>query len=379
MAVPSTAACRSCGSCGMDSILDLGMQPDPDCLLDPSDPQPAPEAHVELVMCSTCALLQLSGPRPDGPHPTHGHAMTIPDGDPWVTLIKRSLSPQSHMVLDVDGTSGLPSHELSATGTVESGLSSDGSGQAAGLVLVGHALTHTDDINGILDTIEAQLAPKGLVAIDFHHALGLTHGQFDVIAHTHRSYLTLHSLERVLDRHGLGVVAAQRIQEYGGTVRVLAARRADDITLNWSALKADRIRETERIAGVDRPAGYEGLEQQVRARCSELVMFLDDARRAGRTISGYGAAARGTTLLNLAGVGTDLLPFTVDRAQTKQGRLLPRARIPVFAPSRLESETLDDILILPWPLSGQIAEQLSHMRRRGTRFVVALPRLESLR
>lgn len=361
----------------MDRILDFGTQPDPDCLLDPSDPHPAPEAPVELVMCSTCALLQLSGPRPNGPRPAHGHAMKTPDGDPWVGLIKQSLDTESPMVLDADGTSGLPGHDLSATGAVHTGLSFDCPDQA-GLILVGHALTHADDLGEMLRVIEAKLAPKGLVAIDFHHALELVHGQFDVVAHTHRCYLTLHSLERVLDRHGLGVIAAQRIQEYGGTVRVLAARRSDDIMLNWSAAEADRIREAERTAGVHRSSGYEGLQEQVLETCGKLVMFLDEARHAGRATAGYGAAARGTTLLNLAGVGVDRLPFIIDRAQAKQGRLLPRARIPVLAPSELESKTLDDILVLPWPLSGQIAEQLSFARERGTRLVVAVPRLEFL-
>ena len=125
--------------------------------------------------------------------------------------------------------------------------------------------------------------------------------------------------------------------------------------------------------------GTKGSSRQVRVACADLVAFLDEARRAGRTVAGYGAASRGTTLINLAGVGVDRLPFVVDRAPAKQGRLLPRARIPILALSEIERATPDDIMILPWPLAGQIAKQLSLARPQGARYVVALPRLEFLR
>jgi hypothetical protein len=380
MAVPSNAeACCSCGARGLDAILDLGPQPDPDWLLDPSDPYPAPEALVELVICSTCGLVQLRGPRPDGPRPAHGHAMTVPDSDPWVGLIERSLEAGSRVVLDVDGSSGLPAESLSASGRVVTGPIPEGAAESAGLILVGHALVHADNFDREMRRIETALAPRGLVAIDFHHVLGLVQGQFDVVSHAHRSYLSLYSLERALDRYGLGVVAAQRIADYGGTVRVLAARRSDDVTLDGGGWGADRIRKAERIARIDGHAGYEGLEQLVHNACAELVAFLDEARRAGRAVVGYGAAARGTTLLNIAGVGVDRLPFVVDRAPAKQGRLLPRARIPILPPSEIERAKPDDIMILPWPLAGQIADQLAYARDWGARCFVALPRLEILR
>jgi hypothetical protein len=286
--------------------------------------------------------------------------------------------PAPHrLVVDVDGSSGISAEALAGGGPVVRGLAPDQEGRA-GLLLVGHALAHADAFDGLVARIAMTLAPRGIVAIDFHHALGLAQGQFDVVAHTHRSYLSLHSLEWSLDRHGLGVLASQRSDDYGGTVRVLVARRADGVTVNVGDSSVDELREAERAARIDLPVGFQGLEDSVRVACADLVAFLDDARGAGRTVAGYGAAARGTTLLNLAGVGVDRLPFIVDRAPSKQMRLLPRARIPIHPPSELERTRPDDILILPWPLAGEITRQLPSARGWGARFAIAMPRMKVL-
>jgi C-methyltransferase C-terminal domain/Putative zinc binding domain/Methyltransferase domain len=371
-------ACCSCGARKLATILDLGSQPDPDALLDPADAEPAPEAPVELALCMTCGLAQLLGDRPVGPRPAHGHAMHSSPEDPWVQLIEHLLQASRPVVWDVDGSSGVPAASLAAPGCVVAGPSSDAA-TVADLILVGHALSHVDDLDVLVRRIATALAPRGLAAIDFHHVVGLAQGQFDVVSHAHRSYLSLHSLEHALHRHGLGVIATQRIAEYGGTVRVLAAHQSANMAVDDARFSAAQIREVEKRARVDQPSGYEGLELRVRVACADLVGFLSEARRSGRTVVGYGAASRGTTLINIAGIGADLLSFVVDRAPAKQGRLLPRARIPVLGLSEIQSGVGDDILILPWPLADQIIEQLAVVRDRGARFVVALPQLEILR
>jgi hypothetical protein len=356
----SAVSCRSCGAGTVDPMLDFGAHPDPDWLLDPLDPTPAPEARVELGICATCGLVQLLGARPDGPDPPHGHAMPLSEGDPWVGLIERSLAAAPRLVLDIDGSSGLPAETLAAAGLVASAPSAGWPGPAD-LILVGHALAHEDDLNGLLSRIEAVLARKGLVAIDFHHVLGLAEGQFDVVSHAHRSYLSLFSVDRALEHHGLVVVATQRIGEYGGTIRLLAARRADGVPIHQDGSVAQHIRDEELTARINQWSGYERLARHVDIACSELVAFLDDAVSAGRTVAGYGAASRGTALLNFAGVGIDRLPFVV------------------LAPSEVESRKPDDILILPWPLAGAIVEQLSYVRSWGAACFVALPHLKVLR
>lgn len=370
--------CCSCGARALETLLDVGPQPDPDSLIELGDPRPAKQAPVVLTICSSCGLVQLPGPRPDGPRPAHGHAMTMSNGDPWVGMIERILPPGPRVVVDVDGSGGLPAGDLSNSGRVVVGLSPDGSEPSA-LTLVGHALSHVDDFDGLLRRVEASLAPKGLVAIDFHHVLGLADGQFDVVAHTHRAYLSLTSLDRALDRHGLAVVAARRIAEYGGTVQVLAARRADDLVIGAGAFAAQRVRAAETAAQIDCATGFVGLRRRVQDTCSQLVDYLEDLRRSGRTVAGYGAAARGTTLLNIAGIGKDQVAFVVDRAPAKQDKLLPGSMIRVGAPSEIASARPDDVLILPWPSASSIAGDLAYTRAWGARCFVAVPHLEVLR
>jgi hypothetical protein len=368
--------CRSCGSRALEALIDLGQQPDPDWLLDPAGSDAAPEAPVRLAMCSICALVQLVGPRPDGRPPTHGHVAPPPTTDPWSTRIAAALSTGDDAVVDVDGSSGLAS-ALAGGRPVIAGPKL-GVASQAGLILAGHALAHADDLDGLVARMAIALAPRGLIAIDFHHALGIANGQFDVLAHTHRSYLSLHSLEWSLRRHGLAVIATQRSDAFGGTIRVLAARPEDGGPAEMGGSDSDAIRRLEREARIDQPTGFHGLEDQVRVACAAILGFLDEARRTGRTVAGYGAAARGTVLLNLAGIGSDLLPFVVDRAPAKQHRLLPRARIPVLAPSEIERRRPQEILILPWPMAAAISDDLAFARRWGARFTVALPRLTSL-
>jgi hypothetical protein len=359
------------------TILDLGLQPDPDSLLGPPDFESASEAPVELAICPMCGLVQLLGPRPVGPRPPHGHAMPLPSGDPWLPLIGRSIRADRPIIWDVDGSSGLSVAALTTAECVISGLSPD-TATGVDLVLVGHALAHVDDLDGLVGQIENALASRGLVAIDFHHVLGLARGQFDVVSHAHRSYLSLHSVELALDRHGLGVIAVQRISEYGGTVRVLAARQSARLVVHEGSFNPARIRTLEQKAQVARISTYEGLEQRVHAVCADLITFLDGARRDSRTVVGYGAASRGTTLINIAGIGVDLLPVVVDRAPAKQGLLLPRARVPIRDPSEIDNVAPDDILILPWPMADRIIEQLATARGRGARFVVAVPKMAVL-
>ncbi len=369
--------CCSCGARSLETLLDLGLQPDPDSLIELGDPRPAPQAPVVLTICPACGLVQLPGPRPDGPRPAHGHAMAMSKGDPWIGTIERFLPSGPRVVIDVDGSGGLPAERFSNAGRVFAGMPSDVA-EASELILVGHALSHVEDFDGLLRRVEASLAPKGVVAIDFHHVLGLADGQFDVVAHTHRTYLSLISLDRALDRHGLEVIAARRITEYGGTMQVLAARRADDLGIDDDAFAPQLVRTAETAAQIDCATGFVDLRRRVQDTCSQLVDHLEDLRRSGRTVAGYGAAARGTTLLNIAGIGKDQVAFVVDRAPAKQDKLLPGAMIRVGAPSEIATARPDDVIILPWPSASEIAGDLMYTQSWGARCFVALPRLEVL-
>ncbi|OBB73343.1 hypothetical protein A5759_15670 [Mycobacterium sp. 852014-52144_SCH5372336] len=182
----------------------------------------------------------------------------------------------------------------------------------------------------------------------------------------------------MLERHGLRVVAARCVDDFGGTVRVLATGDHDGTSIPDNGLEADEIRRIERTARVDEAAGYAGLAERVRTACAELIEFLDEARRSGRTVVGYGASSRGTVLLNLADADAELLPFVVDRSEAKQGRRLPRSQIPIRPVAELERQRPDYVMILPWPSANQIIRYLQDALGAHTRYVMALPHLEVL-
>ena len=404
---PAAARCRGCGKDRGDLLVDLGQQPDPDMLLDPNGSSEAPIAAVRAWICSSCGLVQLVGPRPDWPRMPHGHPSAAVSSallaDPRTQRVLRLLPADHRHVVRIDETEAGTVAIVDANGGPSTGIppEPDGSGfdepwfptiplggattespripdRQAGLVLVGHALTHADEPDGLMRAIESTLAPGGLVAIEFHHVLGLAQGQFDVLSHAHRSYLSLHSLERLLARHGLTAVTAERVRDYGGTVRVLAGRSSLGNALRGASPAVEQIEQLELDARVHVASGFEALPGQVARGRAELRGYFERTRRDATTVAGYGAAARGTALLNIAGIGPEQLPFIVDRAANKQGRLLPGCRIPVHDPGELERARPDDILILPWPLASEIVRQLAGARDWGARFLVAMPRLETL-
>ena len=399
--------CRACRGELHDRLIDLGPQPDPDRLLDPLGDAIAPTAPIDLWLCHTCSLVQLAGPRPSGPVPRHGHqAGGPPDAAPWpVDLLLPGLRTD-RVVVDVDvadartgrafARHGFPVRGFTRQPSVgggsdpwiatapfdpEAAEAIGAAGERAGVVIASHALSHADDPDALVADIARILAPDGVVAIEFHHVLGLAEGQFDVLSHAHRSYFSVGALERLLDRHGLAIRDAERVATFGGTIRALATRA----TTGTAPAKGEgaepalhAIRQAESEARVCEPAGYAALPDQVARATTGLVEFLELARAEGRRVAGYGAPPRGTVLLNIAGVDTNLLPYTVDRDPDKQGRALPGCRIPIHAPSAIDSRRPDDILVLPWPIADEIQLQLVASRDRGARFAVAMPALRIL-
>jgi C-methyltransferase C-terminal domain/Methyltransferase domain len=273
------------------------------------------------------------------------------------------------------GSSGQPRPWIaSAAFDAASAAAVAGSSGGAGVVIASHALSHAEQPDRLMAAIASILAPTGVLAIEFHHVLGLAEGQFDVLSHAHRSYLSLHSLTKLLQQNGLAIVDAELVDVFGGTVRAVA-RPAASVKAASVGRGVSTILEIERAARLAEPAGYAGLPSQMARACADLRTFLERVRDEGTTVAGYGAAARGTVLLNVAEIGPELLPFIVDRSTAKQGRLLPGARIPVRPPAELERVRPQHILILPWPLAGEITDQLAAARAWGARFAVALPHL----
>ncbi|MEP7296989.1 MAG: class I SAM-dependent methyltransferase [Burkholderiales bacterium] len=241
------------------------------------------------------------------------------------------------------------------------------------LVLGNNVLAHVPDINDFVAGFREVLAPGGTVTVEFPHLLQLVRqGQFDTVYHEHFSYLSLHTVQRILEAQGLIVWDVQTLPTHGGSLRVWAQHRANPRPA--TARVADMLGE-EDAAGMGAPAFYRGLQARADRIKDALLSFLIERKRAGATVAAYGAAAKGNTLLNYAGIRPDLLPFVVDASPHKQGRYLPGSRIPVVPESVLRERRPDFVLILPWNLRDEIATQLAYVREWGGRLVTAVPEL----
>ncbi|WP_207622625.1 class I SAM-dependent methyltransferase [Falsiroseomonas algicola] len=243
----------------------------------------------------------------------------------------------------------------------------------ADLVVANNVLAHVPDVNDFVAGMAIAVGDRGLVSIECPHLVNLVDGvQFDTIYHEHYAYWSLLSMEALLARHGLAVVDVERLPTHGGSLRVMARQApaaASDAVL--------AVRAEEKARGLDGDAFYQGFEARVQEVLAGLRHWLATATAEGRRIGAYGAAAKGNTLLNAAGVKAPAILAVADRSTAKQGRLLPGSHIPVVTPEALLAMGLDDILVLPWNIAGEIAGSL---RRGGFggRLVTAVPRITEL-
>lgn len=245
-------------------------------------------------------------------------------------------------------------------------------GRKADLILGNNVLAHVPDINDFVGGMRLLLKPGGVVTMEFPHLLKLMQdNQFDTIYHEHFSYFSFVVAERIFAAHGLTLFDVEEIPTHGGSLRIYA-RHAANAALPVSA-KVQELRSRERAARLEQLQTYESFAEQVRATKRSLLKFLIGAREAGKRVAGYGAPAKGNTLLNYCGVRADLLEYTVDRSPHKQGRFLPGVHIPVFAPQHIMQTRPDYVLILPWNLRDEVMAQMSGIREWGGKFVVPVP------
>ncbi|MCK7578329.1 MAG: class I SAM-dependent methyltransferase [Chromatiales bacterium] len=248
-------------------------------------------------------------------------------------------------------------------------------GQAADLVAANNVLAHVPDIDDFVRGVARLLKPSGLATFEFPHLLRLlAETQFDTLYHEHFSYLALGVVERIFRADGLSVFDIEEWPTHGGSLRVYAQRA--DTGRRPRQARVDALLQRERAGGLETPTAYADFQARVETIRHELLSFLLQARREGRQVVGYGAAAKGNTLLNYAGVRPDLLPYVVDRNPAKQGRYLPGSRIPIVDESRLAETRPEYVLILPWNLRDELTRQLAEIRVWGGRFVTAVPRLQ---
>lgn len=248
-------------------------------------------------------------------------------------------------------------------------------GRAADLIAANNVLAHVPDINDFVSGFAALLKPQGVATFEFPHLLRMVQqSQFDTAYHEHYSYLSLTAVTRIFASNGLSVFDVEHLGTHGGSLRVYA-QRGDTGRHELTPAVAQTLAE-EQQAGMSHPDFYSRFQREAERIKNDLLAFLVELRRSGKRIAAYGAAAKGNTLLNFAGVRPDLLPYVVDLNPAKQDKYLPGSHIPIVAEARLREDQPEYILILPWNLKAEVSEQLNYARLEWhAKLVTAIPAL----
>lgn len=402
--------CRGCFAPLVQTFIDLGMSPLSNAYLTPAQLD-LPETFYPLHarVCSHCFLVQLDAfEAPERIFADYAYFSSystswLAHAEEFVeTAIDRWKLDASSFVVEVASNDGyllqyVAKHGIPYCGIeparnvadianglgvlTESFFLGHGSGRAfatrcgkADLVVANNVLAHVPDLHDFVGGIAALLKPTGVASFEFPHLLELiTRIEFDTIYHEHFSYFSLLALEPVFAAHGLTVFDAEQLPTHGGSLRLWLAPAAAS-RLSTDGLAA--LRRLEHLCALDRIETYQRFAPSVLACRRDLVRFLIDASRDGKRVVGYGAAAKGNTFLNYCGIKSDILPYVADLNPAKIGHYLPGTHIPVVHASDVQESAADFVLILPWNIREEIIAQLSSMRKWGTKFVTAIPKLE---
>ena len=251
-------------------------------------------------------------------------------------------------------------------------------GHAVDLLVANNVLAHVPDINDFSQACRMLLKESGVFTCEFPHLLNLiSQHQFDTIYHEHFSYLSFGTVVNIFAKNGLSVFDVEKLGTHGGSLRVFAQR--SDTGIHQVSSKVDELISEENNAGMTTIDFYRGFQEHAEKVKNDFLQFLIDKKKEGTVVVGYGAAAKGNTLLNFAGVKSDLIKYVVDRSPHKQGKYLPGSRIPIVSEDQLKVEAPDFVVIFPWNLSDEIADQLTYLSSSGTEFVTAVPQLSVFR
>jgi len=401
-----TDVCRSCGSMSLTTFLALGTTPLANALLCEEDlTRDEPRFPLDVAFCSECSLVQiLETVPPDVMFSEYlylssfsttmvEHARALAER----TIATRHLGPKS-LAMEVASNDGYllqwyakqgvpvigiePAQNVAAiardkgiatecaffglataTGLAERGLQAD--------VLHAHnVLAHVPQLNDFVAGIRRVLKIDGIGIIEVPYVADLIRRvEFDTIYHEHLSYFSLTALDTLFRRHQLTIADVKHVPIHGGSLQ-LELQHPGQVARSAAVLE---LLAEERAAGVDAFAFYADFSQRVETLRTELVPLLHQLKATGKSIGAYGASAKGSTLLNVCGIGRDLLEFTVDRSSMKQGRFMPGVHLPIVAPSRLESNPPDYLLLLTWNFVDEILEQQKAYRAAGGKFIIPLP------
>lgn len=249
-------------------------------------------------------------------------------------------------------------------------------GRQADLILGNNVYAHVPDINDFTNGLKAALKPGGTITLEFPHLMRLIEfAQFDTVYHEHFSYLSLHAVSRIFEAAGLRIWDVEELPTHGGSLRIYGCHH-DDVRAVRPAVAS--LIEEEVRRGLADLAIYAAFQARCDKIKDDLLLFLVEQKRAGRSVAAYGAAAKGNTLLNYAGVRVDLLNYVCDAAPSKQGKFLPGSHLPILTPNEIEKRKPDIVLILPWNIRTEVQEQLAAVQSWGGRFAIAIPSMRML-
>ena len=406
--------CRHCGSELHLNFLDLGSAPPSNAYLS-HEALSAPETWypLRLLVCETCWLVQTEDHAGREQLFTNDYAYFSSMSTSWLDHAQRyvgdmvqrlSLGATSTVVevaandgylLQYVAKAGIPSYGIEPTASTAAAAKAKGldilesffgvnlatqlaaQGRQADLMTANNVLAHVPDINDFVAGFATLLKPEGVATFEFPHLMQMMeHNQFDTAYHEHYSYLSLTAVQRVFQGNGLTVFEVQELPTHGGSLRVLAQR--SDAGKRAVQNSVATVLNVESQAGLTRSAAYTEFQHKAEAVKDGLLAFLLQAKQQGLRVGAYGAAAKGNTLLNFAGVRPDLLPYVVDRSPGKQGRFMPGSRIPIVHEDHLWADKPDVVVVLPWNLLDEVSTQLQGIQDWGGRFVVAVPTLRVL-
>lgn len=402
--------CRHCAAPLMRQFLDLGFQPPSNAYLTREDLSRSEVTYpLRLRVCEGCWLVQTEDYTAADEVFTHDYAYFSSTSKGWLaharaycaTVTARFGLDAASNVIEVasnDGyllqnfvAAGIPCLGIEPTDSTADAAEAIGvptlrrffgaalarelvaQGKGADLVAGNNVYAHVPDINDFTEGLAIVLNRQGVVTLEFPHLMRLVEfGQFDTVYHEHFSYLSLLTAQRIFAKAGLRIFDVEELPTHGGSLRIYGCHA--DAEYEESLSVATLVTE-ERARGMDTAVFYEGFQQRAEAIKNAFLGFLLDARRDGKTVAAYGAAAKGNTLMNYAGIKPDLLPFVCDAAPSKQGKLMPGSHIPILAPSALNTHRPDYLVILPWNIAAEVRAQLAPLAALGTRFVTAVPQL----
>ena len=406
----STPSCRSCSASELELILSLGSTPLANSLV--RDPHEEPEARypLDLVFCSTCTLVQITETvSPERLFSDYLYFSSFSDtmlahARDLVTrfVADRKLGPAS-LAMEIASNDGYllqyyleqgipvlgiePAQNVARVAIEEKGvatiaeffgldlarkLASDN--RRADVLHANNVLAHVADLNGFVAGIREVLKDDGVAALEFPYVGDMIERtEFDTIYHEHLCYFSVGALTHLFARHGLKIVEAERVAIHGGSV-LLQTTRAE--ALQAPAQSVARLLAEERERGFQTMEFYRGFARRVRELKDQLRTLLTRLKGEGLVIAAYGAAAKGSTLLNVFGIGTETLDFVADRSTYKQGRYMPGVRIPIVAPERLLESMPNYTLLLTWNFADEILKQQAEYSQRGGKFIVPIPKVK---